>query len=111
MCLKGAWMSLFASGALLLVCPQGRAQQNPDLARAVQERPSDSRLQNAYAIALQQQGRFEESLEHFRKALQLDPKYTDAAQNLALALLTGNRPAEALEVLDKHPGSKADCYA
>jgi Flp pilus assembly protein TadD len=111
MCLRGAWITCFASGALWMVCPQTRAQRNPDLTRAVQERPNDSRLQNAYAIALQQQGRFEESLEHFRKALQLDPKYTDAAQNLALALLTRDRPAEALGILDKHPSSKADHYA
>ena len=31
----------------------------------------------------------EESLNRFRKALQLDPKYADAAHNLALALFTG----------------------
>ena len=52
----------------------------------------------------------EESLDRFRKALQLDPKYTDAAYNLALALLTGS-PAEALDVLEKHPSSLADHVA
>jgi Flp pilus assembly protein TadD len=90
------------------------AAQTPpdaDLARAVEARPRDPRLQNAYGIALQQQGRFEESLARFRTALQLDPKFADAAHNLALALLAGNRPADALKVLDQHPSPAADHYA
>ena len=70
-----------------------------------------SRLQNAYGIALQQRGQVEESLARFRVALQLDPKYTDAAQNLALALLAANRPSEALDILDKYPFATADHYA
>jgi tetratricopeptide (TPR) repeat protein len=71
----------------------------------------DPRLHNAYGIALQQQGRFEESLTQFRIALDLDPKYIDAAHNLALALLAGGLPKDALEILDKHPGDGADYYA
>ena len=53
---------------------------------------------------------YEESLDRFRKALQLDPKYADAAHNLALALSREIEPAEALDVLEKHPSSGADHF-
>ncbi len=81
-----------------------------DLARAVDANPQDAKLQNAYGIALQQQGRVDESLARFRKALQLEPKYADAAHNLALALVAANRAEEALEVLNKYPSAGADYY-
>ena len=82
-----------------------------ELARAVQARPRDPRLQNAYGIALQQRGQVKESLARFRVALQLDPKYNRSAQNLALALLAADRPAEALDILNKYPFATADHYA
>ena len=104
-------MKVWLASMLILAALWAQAPPDADLSRAVQIRPKDSRLQNAYGIALQQQGRFEESLAHFRIALQLDPKYADAAHNLALALLAGNRPAEALEILDKHPSTTADHFA
>ena len=99
-----AWMIVFAT-------LWAQAPPDAELARAVQARPRDPRLQNAYGIALQQRGQVEESLARFRVALQLDPKYTDAAQNLALALLAANRPAEALDILDKYAFATADHYA
>jgi tetratricopeptide (TPR) repeat protein len=98
-------------GALLDQVWCHQASSDSDLARAVLARPRDSRLQNAYGIALQQQGRLEESVMYFRKALELNPKYMDAANNLALALLTANRPGEALEALEKYSFATADYYA
>lgn len=114
--MRGCGQLFRASDAFLLLL-SGMAllgQQAPvdsDLARAVRSRPNDSRLQNAYGIALQKQGMLEESVTYFRKALQLDPKYADAANNLALALLTTSRPAEALETLEKHPFATAEYYS
>jgi tetratricopeptide (TPR) repeat protein len=82
-----------------------------ELERALKANPRDPKFQNAYGIALQQQGHLEESLARFRTALQLDAKYADAAHNLALALFAANRPAESLVVMDKHPSALADHYA
>lgn len=96
--------------AIVLV-PAGSSQTAEELARAVKAKPGDSRLQNAYGIALQQQGEAKESVLHFQIALQLDPAYRDAAYNLALALLSTAQPAKALETLAKYPGETADYYA
>ncbi len=97
----------------VLLCAAVRAQEpaERDLAGALAAKPRDSRLHNAYGIALQGQGRSAESLAHFHTALDLDPRYADAAYNLTLALLSENRPAEALVVLDQHPFASADHLA
>ena len=72
----------------------------------------DPRIQNAYGIALQQKGQFNESLVYFRAALRLDRGFADAAHNLALsALLTVGRPAEALETLKEHQLNTADHHS
>src|SRR4029450_14159181 len=91
---------LFAAAVL-----GARAQ---DLARAVQANPKDPRLNNAYGVMLQQQGRVEESLAYFRTAVQLDPRNGDASYNLALALLNLDRAAEALGILNQHGSNSAD---
>lgn len=62
-------------------------------------------------LSLSQQGRLHEAIPHFTKALELDPRLSDAAFNLSLALLQTERPAEALAVLDKHPAASADYFA
>jgi len=73
--------------------------------------PRDSRLHNEYGIELQRSGRSAEAAAHFRAALDLDPRYADAAYNLALSMLSDGRAAEALDVLDKHPAPAADHQA
>src|SRR5687768_8721850 len=78
---------------------------------AIAQAPRDAGFHNAQGIMLQQQRRLEDSLAHFRAALRLDPKFADASHNLALALLKANRPAEALETLEKHPFNTADHHA
>src|SRR5258706_12315759 len=80
------------------------------LARAVAARPRDARLHNDYGIELQRSGRAAEAAIHFRTALDLDPHYADAADNLALSLLGLDRAAEALAVLDKNPATGPDHY-
>src|SRR3954454_16203172 len=110
-CASHAFLVLLSGVALFAGGSQQQSARDADLAAALKAKPRDARLQNAYGIALQQQGKLEESLTHFRIALQVDPKYGDAAHNLALALLTVNRPAEALDTLNKYPVETAEHYA
>ena len=77
-----------------------------DLERAIKANPRDAKASKclrhrASTARSTSKNRWTGSARH----LQLDPKYADAAHNLALALFAGNRPAEALDVLDKHPSS------
>jgi len=55
--------------------------------------------ENNLGFELTQQGRFEESLAHFRRALELKPDYEEAHNNLGFALLELGRPAEAIAPL------------
>lgn len=99
-----AWICVVAA-----IAPAVSAGQ--DLAQAVQANPRDPKAHGEYAIFLQQQGRTAEAIAHFRTALDLDPKSPLSSYNLALALLGSERPAEALEVLDKYPFRNGDWYA
>jgi tetratricopeptide (TPR) repeat protein len=99
--------------ALELLGLTGYAQNRgeTDLEAAARAQPRNPRIQNMYGIALQQQGRLDDSIRQFQAALQLDPKFAGAANNLALALLMSGKPAEALETLEKHPFDSAGYYA
>ncbi len=92
----------------LIVAALAAYAADSELARAVATRPRDPRLHNEYGIELQRSGRVAEAEAHFRTALDLDPRYADAAYNLALSMLSGGRAAEALGVLDTHPTLAAD---
>src|ERR1043166_2985950 len=90
--------------ATLAVCAALGAQTTESsLARSVAAQPRDPRLHNDYGIELQRSGRASDAAAHFRAALELDPRYADAAYNLALSMLNDQRAGEALAVLDKHP--------
>jgi len=73
--------------------------------------PRDPRWHNEYGIELQRSGRSAEAAAHFRTPLDPDPRYADAAHDLALSRLGDGRAAEALDVLDKHPAPAADHQA
>ena len=98
--------------AAIAVCAAVAVQAaESDLARAVAARPRDPRLHNQYGIELQGSGHTAEAAAHFRTALELDPRYADAAYNLALSLLGNGHAGEALGVLDKYPAPSADHHA
>lgn len=82
-----------------------------DLRRAVEARPTDAAAHSRYAIFLQQQGRLTEAVAHFRSALDLAPRSAEYGYNLALALLSEGRAADALGVLDKQASGAADALA
>ena len=108
---RPAALPLLLAAAVLLGRVSHAQTSLPELVRASKGNPTDPRLQNAIGIGLQQEGRSEESLAYFREALKLDPRYADAAHNLALALLAAGRPAEALDALNKHRFDSADHHA
>ncbi|MCM8794883.1 MAG: tetratricopeptide repeat protein [Candidatus Omnitrophica bacterium] len=61
----------------------------------VSKRPLSSRAHNNLGLALAAQGRHEEALEEFRKAVALNPLDAVAHNNLGLALLKQKRVGEA----------------
>jgi len=50
---------------------------------------------------LLKQGKTEETIDHYKKAVEINPEFVDARFNLGVALLLDNRPAEAIEQYDK----------
>lgn len=62
--------------------------------------PSDAHIRTEYAVALARCGRYEQALEHMRKARVLAPHDTRAAVGEAEFLMDLSRNEEALAVLD-----------
>jgi tetratricopeptide (TPR) repeat protein len=65
------------------------------ISRAIRQNPKTEYLTNL-GIALRNQGRREEALKVFDKAVQLDPNDADLWRNLGNALTDAQRPADAL---------------
>lgn len=61
--------------------------------------PRDAFAFNAFGAALIRLGQFEQSADAFRKAIELDPRFTPAYSNLSAALLGINRYDEARAIL------------
>ena len=55
--------------------------------------PNDSSILNNYGVALCKQGKNEEAIPHFRRALEITPNLKDASDNLAKALESTNGTA------------------
>lgn len=63
--------------------------------------PREAFAFNSYASALLRFGRFEESVDPYREAIRLDPKFIPAYSNLAAAYLALDRVAEARAILQE----------
>src|SRR5690606_23136875 len=70
------------------------------LAEAHAADPSDPQAAFYYGVALEGVGDASGAVEAYRKALQLDPKLTEASQNLSAVLLDQQDAKGALEVVD-----------
>jgi Tfp pilus assembly protein PilF len=57
--------------------------------------PEQAQALNNYGAALQSEGRVEEALEQFQRALRIQPEYPNARYNLANALLAQGKLEEA----------------
>ena len=102
----GNWELHYHFGALALVW--GRAALAEEHLRiALQSVPWDVRTCNLLGNALADQGRFDEALVQYGKALEIDPEFIEAEKNLAVALADVGRGDEALahfrKVLEIHP--------
>jgi Tfp pilus assembly protein PilF len=57
------------------------AKQN--LKRGLEMCPSDEKIHNFFGLIHLGEGKLQEALDSFKKALELEPKYTDAMNNIA----------------------------
>ena len=84
-----------------LALPQGfdftSEADAPDAAQTAQTAPLLFNL----AVVLENQGRFEEAMERYRRCVELDPGYFVARTNLGRLLRLAGRPAEAAEEYNK----------
>jgi tetratricopeptide (TPR) repeat protein len=71
--------------------------------------PGFAAAHNNWGIALMDDGRCDEAVEHFRKATELDPNYHDARKHLGIAQARAKRPDDALaswqEAVRRQPNS------
>lgn len=70
------------------------------LSEAVQESPEDAHAAFYYGVALEGVGKSAEAEAAYKKALGLDPKLTEASQNLSALLLDADEAEAALQVAD-----------
>ena len=77
-----------------------RADTPPQRSETLPLERENALLSNHLGHQLWQLKRTDEALLHFRQALQLNPRYSEAAESCGRLLLDLGRPAEALECLD-----------
>jgi len=70
------------------------------LAEASRETPEDPQAAYYYGVALEGVGKGPEAETSYKRALTLEPKLTEASQNLSALLLDAERPADSLAVAD-----------
>ncbi len=83
---------------------------------AVQKDPTNKVFRYAYGVFLLKQESYPESIEQFKKAIEIDPKYTDAIYNLGVAYLNwgvtmkaeSDKKADAERAQNKGKDVKAD---
>lgn len=76
---------------------QGSAHDALELAQGLlREFPDDAFVHNTLGASLQALGRMDEAVDAYRRAVQIDASYADAAGNLGRALLATRRQGEAL---------------
>lgn len=73
-----------------------------EIERAVEQDPKDPKARNFHALVLHLHfGRLDEAIREYRKAVELDPRYSEAKLNLGAALMAAGRYDEALAPLDE----------
>lgn len=68
-------------------------------ANVLKNAPGRARAYNNYGVALSENGKYQEAIPHFKKAIQMDHIYPDPINNLAVAFSAMGKINEAIEVL------------
>lgn len=101
--------SRLSLGTLLL--NRDRQAAMAELSEVLRAQPGNPRALNNYGAALQSEGRAEEAIEQFRRAVEADPVYTNARFNLGSAVLARGQFQEAASIfrvaLLAHPNDGA----
>ena len=78
--------------------------RGPDIRRGIQllEKESADTVERMYNLAVGYQvlGQLDRAIEHYRRSLRLDPRYSEAAYNLGSALMSKRAFSDAIKVFD-----------
>lgn len=85
----------------LLLTETGKPAQAATILGPIVARAANADNLNGYGIALADEGRFDEAVQQFRRALQLDPNNAPAWQNLGIVALRVNDARAAQENLSR----------
>jgi arylsulfatase A-like enzyme/Flp pilus assembly protein TadD len=85
----------------LLLTETGKPAQASAILAPIVARAANADNLNGYGIALADQGRFNEAVQQFRRALELDPNNAPAWQNLGIVALRTNNVGAAQENLSR----------
>jgi Flp pilus assembly protein TadD len=77
------------------------SESEGDLREALRLDDGSARAHSALAIVLEEQGRYEEAVEHHTRAADLEPGDARYLNNLGFSLFAHGRPREAIEVLHR----------
>lgn len=73
-----------------------------EIEKSVEQDPEDPEARNFHALVLHLHfGKLEDAIREYRKAVELDPRYSEAKLNLGAALMAAGRYEEALAPLDE----------
>ncbi|MEW6280756.1 MAG: tetratricopeptide repeat protein, partial [Candidatus Eremiobacterota bacterium] len=81
-----------------------RTDRFDDLIASLSEalrRSQDSDTRCRLAFLLQERGRFEEAIHHYKKVLKADPRHFNANRQFGLLLAAGDRPETAIQYLEE----------
>ena len=105
---KPRWMQPLAAAAVLLILgisswQRAWAYQNQETlwTDTVAKNPTSWTGHAILGLTFSQQGRTDEAIAHFQKALEINPGYVDARNNLGIALNLKGRSDEAIEQYTK----------
>jgi tetratricopeptide (TPR) repeat protein len=84
-------------------------------AHAVQTRPDNDIAHSGYGNVLARRGEYERALDHFRRAIEIEPRNSQALSRLAMAQLELGRPelaidpiVRAIDIIETHPAQLQD---
>ena len=100
---QGVVLGCVAGGAVVALFTFMTTQRNRDYGSAlsiwqdtVEKRPDNSRAESNLGCVLEEEGRLQEAIGHYQRALRIKPDYADAEYNWGHALAQQGKPREAI---------------